>query len=75
MTNDAKSLSDEEIATRLRTAWAQVKADAITLGRKGYRTHVSLLDYKTWCRFELSHFQTMGETVRIVRSKTQVTEL
>lgn len=75
MIEPEKILTDAEVADRLRAAWKQVKADAITLGCRGYRTRVSLLSYKTWCAFELSHFQTMSDRVQIARSKTEVTEL
>lgn len=70
-----KILTDKEIADRLRANWLQVREDAITLGWRGYNTNVSLLSYRTWCHFELSHFQTMSERVDIARSKTTVTKL
>lgn len=70
-----KILTDKEVADRLRSNWLQVREDAITLGLRGYKTHVSLLSYKTWNHFELSHFQTMLERVDITRAKTTVTEL
>lgn len=71
----SESPTDQELADRLRASWKQVRDDAIALGRRGYKTHVSMLDYKTWCRFELSHFQTMGEDVRINKSQTETVTL
>lgn len=70
-----KILTDQEIADRIRLNWLQIKADAITLGWRGYQTRVNILNYRTWCHFELSHPQTMSEQVRITRSKTSTTEL
>lgn len=70
-----EDISDKELADRLRASWIQVKNDAIALGCRGYKTRVSLLSYKTWCAFELSHFQTMSERVDISRAETKVESL
>lgn len=70
-----EEITDKELADRIRSNWLQVKKDAITLGWRGYKTNVSLLSYKTWCGFELSHFQTMSEAVSISKATTEVTKL
>lgn len=75
MTEAKEEISDKDLADRLRANWLQVKDDAVQLGWRGYKTRVSLLDYKTWSRFELSHFQTMSERVDISRSNSTVESL
>ena len=69
-----EEITDQELANRLRDAWKTVKEDAVALGWRGYKIHVSLLDYKTWNHYELSHFQTMSD-VRIGKSTTEVVSL